>query len=168
MSDEETKWRTYEEVAQYLLNEFSTHFGLGRVAEKQLVPGASGTEWEIDAKGVVANGEGFVIVECRRHTTSKLSQECTAGLAYRIIDTGASGGILVTPLDLQAGAKKVTNHAGIHHVILDPESTTTEYVMRFLNNTFIGVGDTCNILLKESVTIEVFQDGKLIEKHHYE
>ena len=168
MSDERTKWRTYEEVAQHLLNEFATHFGLGRVEEKQLVPGVSGTEWEIDAKGVVANGEGFVIVECRRHTKSKLSQESTAGLAYRIIDTGASGGVLVTSLDLQAGAKKVANHSEIHHVILNPESTTTDYVLRFLNNTFIGVGDTCNILLKETLTIEAFQDGKLIEKRHYD
>lgn len=168
MSNDQTKWKTYEEVAQHLLNEFATHFDLGRVEEKQLVPGASGTEWEIDAKGIVSDGEGFVIVECRRHTVSRLSQESTAGLAYRIIDTGASGGILVTPLDLQAGAKKVASHTGIHHVILDPNSSTTEYVMNFLNNTFIGVGDTCNVLLKESITIEVFKDGKLIEKHRYE
>lgn len=168
MSDETKRWQTYEEVAQYLLNEFASHFGLGRVEGKQLIPGESTTRWEIDAKGIVAHGEGFVIVECRRHTTSKLSQEATAGLAYRILDTGASGGILVTPLDLQLGAKKVASHAGIHHVILDPNSTTTQYVMSFLNNTFVGVRDTCNIMLKESVTIEVFQDGKPIERHHYE
>lgn len=168
MSDEAKKWRTYEEVAQHLLNEFASHFGLGRVEGKQLIPGASTTQWEIDAKGIVADGEGVFIVECRRHTTSKLHQEAIAGLAYRIIDTGASGGILVTPLDLQVGAKKVASHAGIHHVILNPDSTTTQYVLSFLNNTFVGVSDTCNIMLKESLTIEVFQDGKVIERHHYE
>ena len=45
-------WERYEQTAQYLLNEFAEHFGLGRVEDKQVVPGASGTEWEIDAKGV--------------------------------------------------------------------------------------------------------------------
>jgi len=56
----------------------------------------------------------------------------------------------------------------IHHVILDPNNTKTEYVMRLLNNTFVGVGDTCNILVEESPSIEVFQDGKLVDNHHYE
>jgi hypothetical protein len=41
-------------------------FELGRVEGKQLVPGDSGTEWEIDAKGILANGEGFVIVAATR------------------------------------------------------------------------------------------------------
>lgn len=109
-----------------------------------------------------------MIVECRRYTTSRLPQESVGGLAYRIIDTGASGGILVTPLNLQSGAKKVAGHSNIQHVILGPNSTTTEYVLRFLNRTFIGVADTCSVLLKESSTVEVIQDGKVVEKRHYE
>jgi hypothetical protein len=134
MSDTQHAWRTYEEVAQHLLNEFAVQFGLGHVEGKQIVPGESGAGWEIDAKGVAVNGEGFVIIECRRHTTSKLAQESVAGLAYRITDTGASGGILVAPLDLQSGAKKVAGHSNIQHVILDPSSTTKEYVLCFLKN----------------------------------
>jgi hypothetical protein len=109
-----------------------------------------------------------VIVECRRRTTSKLAQGSVGELAYRIIDTGASGGILVTSLGLQSGAKKVAGHSNIQHVILDPNSTTTEYVLRFLNRTFIGVAETCSVLLKESLTIEVIQDANVIEKRHYE
>ena len=58
-------WRTYEEAAQYLLEQFSSHFGLGRVEGKQVVQGASGTSWEIDAKGIKADGGGIVLVECR-------------------------------------------------------------------------------------------------------
>jgi hypothetical protein len=57
MSDNPKPWRTYEEVAQYLLNEFAAHFGLGHVEGKQVVPGQSGADWEIDAKGVAVNGE---------------------------------------------------------------------------------------------------------------
>lgn len=161
-------WESYEEVAQHLLNEFALHFGLGRVEGKQIIPGQSGAIWEIDAKGIKVDGEGFVIVECRRHTTSGLSQESLGGLAFRIIDTGATGGIVVTPLDLQAGARKVAAHSNIVHVTLTPGSTTTEYVMKFLNRVFIGVADTYSVLLKESVTIEVFENGKFVDKRHYE
>lgn len=167
MSDK-PKWQTYEEVAQHLLNEFAAHFDLGRVEGKQVVPGESGTEWEIDAKGVTVSGEAFVIVECRRHTTSKLRQENVAGLAYRIEDTGASIGILVTPLDLQGGAEKVAAHANIQHVILDPNSTTTEYVMRFLNCIVTGDVETYSGPREDGYTDEIIQDGKVIEKRHYE
>jgi len=162
MSGSEKPWQTYEEVAQYLLNEFATHFGLGHVEGKQIVPGVSGTKWEIEAKGVAVNGEGFVIVECRRYPTSKLNQEHVAGLAYRILDTRASGGILVSPLDLQSGAKKVAAHSKIQHVKLDPESTTTEYVLSFLNKVFIGVKDEA--VMSDEATIEVVGKGTTIEE----
>jgi hypothetical protein len=48
---QQTSWRSYEEVAQYLLGQMAALFGLGRVEGKQLIAGASGTSWEIDAKG---------------------------------------------------------------------------------------------------------------------
>jgi len=168
MGENSKPWRSYEEVAEYLLNEFAVHFALGRVEGKQIVSGQSGATWEIDARGVMIEGEGFVIIECRRHTTSSLPQESIAGLAFRILDTGAAGGILVTPLDLQSGAKKVATHSNIVHVTLTPDSTTTEYVMRFLNRAFIGVADTLPLIVKERATIEVFQDGALIDKRHSE
>jgi hypothetical protein len=48
-------WQSYEQVGQFLLEQFARHFGLGRVEGKQLVRGASGTNWEIDAKAVKAD-----------------------------------------------------------------------------------------------------------------
>ena len=70
------KWETYEEVAVYLLNEFANEFGLDTVETKQKVRGKkSGTNWVIDGKGFKKDGVGFVIVECRRYTTSKQNQE---------------------------------------------------------------------------------------------
>ncbi len=153
------EWRTYEEVAEYLLEQFASHFGLGHVEGKQVVPEASGTSWEIDAKGIKADGGGIVLIECRRHTRSKLSQEQLSGLAFRIIDTGAQGGITVSPLDLQKGAKLVAANANIVHVILDPKSTTTEYVMKFLNNVFVGLH--AEVKGKGSLKMKVIKDGKI-------
>jgi Restriction endonuclease len=134
-------WETYEEVARYLLDKICDRFGLERVEGKQKVLGDS-TDWRIDAKGVRQGGVGFLIVECRRYTTSKLAQEDVGGLAFRISDTGADGGIIVSPFDLQKGAKKVANAKNIKHVTLDPNSATTEYVMRFLGDIFAGLHDT--------------------------
>ena len=160
------EWRTYEEVAQYLLEQFADHFGLGHVEGKQLVSGASGTNWEIDAKGIKSDGGGIVLVECRRHTTSKLSQEQLGGVAFRIIDTGAQGGITVSPLDLQKGAKLVAAHANIVHVMLDPKSTTTEYVMKFLDKLFVGLH--AEVSFKSSLKIEVIKAGKVVETRNCE
>jgi hypothetical protein len=160
MGKEARAWERYEGVAQHLLNDFAVRFGLGRVEGKQIVSGQSGATWEIDAKGVKVEQEGFVIVECRRHMASGLRQKEIAELAYRIQDTKAAGGIVVTPLDLQAGAQKVAAYENIVHVKLYPESTTTEYVMKFLNSVFIGVADA--VLLKDRVTIQISsRAGKL-------
>ena len=141
----DTKWRNYEEVATYLLDKFADHFGLSRVEGKQPLLGIrSGTEWTIDAKGIRQGSEAFVIVECRRHTTTKQDQEQLGGLAYRIIDTGAEGGILVSPLGFQSGAEKVAQSEGIVHVELHEDSTPTEFSMRFLNQIFVGIHERCH------------------------
>ena len=137
-----TKWKTYEEVAEYLLNQFKEHFDLERVEAKQTVKGRkSGTDWEIDAKGVKsADNEMFIIVECRRHTTSRLNQEGLGGIAYRIQDTGAIGGIIVSPLGLQAGAKKIANAENIISVELNADATPAEFTLKFLDKLHCGVG----------------------------
>jgi hypothetical protein len=145
-----TTWQSYEQVAEYLLNQIASEFGVGRVEGKQLVPGESGTEWEIDAKGVLEGGEGFVIIECRLYTKSRLNQEQVGGLAYRIKDTGATGGIIVSPLELQSGARRVAATENIQHIQLTAQSTITDYVLQFLNKIFVGFSLTA----KASVTFE--------------
>ena len=134
-----TAWRCYEEVAQYLLNRFAEHFNLGHVERKQRILGKSGTEWEIDAKGINHNETAFLVIECRRYNNRKIEQGYVGEVAYKIQDTGAQGGIIVSPLGFQEGAKKVAESSNIVHVTLDPHSTTTEYIMKFLNRIAIGV-----------------------------
>jgi hypothetical protein len=161
-------WRSYEEVAAYLLNQFASEFGLERVEGKQEVVGQrSGTTWEIDAKGFRQGDSGFFIVECRRYTTSKQNQEKLGGLAYRIIDTGAEGGIIVSPLGLQEGAEHIAAAENIVSVQLNGESTQHEYILRFLNKIMIGLHDT--ISFKESLEIELRDaDGRIVRRERYE
>lgn len=141
-------------MAVYLLDQMTGELGLERVEGEQDVFGSrSSTTWEIDGKGVKLGGEGFVIVECRRYTTSRQSQEKIAALAYRIMDTGAAGGILVSPLGFQEGAKKVAAAENIQEVLMDADSTRTEYMLRFLNRMFVGVSETITITDSATVTV---------------
>ena len=158
---ENKSWQSYEEVTTYLLNQFAEHFGLECVEGKQLVPGTSGTDWEIDAKGVAKNGEGFLIVECK-HRKCRLNQAILGSLAYSIQDTGAQGGIVVTPIDLQKGAKKIAAHENIHHVILDPNSTKNQYVLRFLKKVFVGVTASVGISAEARVGFISPEETKII------
>lgn len=157
------KWETYEEVAVHLLDNFASEFGLDGFDGKQKIVGnRSGTDWEIDGKGFNDGTDSFVIVECRMYTKNKQSQEKVGALAYRIQDTGAGGGIIVSPLGLQSGAEKIARAENIISVKLTPESTTQEYVMEFLNNICIGLVD--RVKVTDSVHIQIFENGKLIEE----
>lgn len=139
MSEQGKAWRDYEDASVYILDQIASHLGLDleRVEGKQHVYGS--TDWEIDGKGVKLGDEGFIIIEARRHPKAKQNQEQVGGLAFRISDTGASGGIYVSPLGFQEGAKKVAAATCIHEVKLGPNSTRTEYVLRFLNRVFVGL-----------------------------
>ncbi len=150
----ETKWESYEQVAQFLLDQMAEHFDLSRVEGKQKVEGKrSGATCEIDGKGLAKDGDGFVILECRRYTTSRQSQEHLAAIAYRIIDTGAKGGIIVSPLGLQEGAKKIAEAENVVSVRLGENSTTSEYILSFLNKIFVGVRDKVHI--SENVVVAI-------------
>lgn len=135
-----TSWKSYEDVAAYLLRQCADEFGFSRVEGKQILRGTrSGTLWQIDAKGVRAEDGAVVIIECRRHTTTRQNQEKLGGLAYRILDTGAVGGIVVSPLGIQEGAEKVANAEHIVNVLLNADATPTEFCLSFLNKLFVGL-----------------------------
>lgn len=146
------EWESYEKVAQFLVNQFADKFGLVGVEDKQKIKGHyTGTEWEIDAKGVCRNGIGFIVIECRRYTKSKLSQSKIGELAYIIFDTGAVGGILVSPLGFQEGAKKIASSNNVLEVRLTPNSTYYEYFLEFLNQVMIGVKE--QVYVRDGVTV---------------
>ena len=163
MSDKD--WEKYEAVAADLMKRFREQFGFADVEGKQKVPGASGTQWEIDAKGICEDGDGFVIVECKHYGKDyTVNQETVGGLAFRIEDTGAKRGLLVTTVGLQEGAEKVAASADIQTVTLSYDSTPEKYLMEFLNRVFVGVTDHVHVGISERVIIRVFDsEGSLID-----
>lgn len=139
MAISSAKWLIYEEVATEILGRLKEELGLVAVESKQSVAGNSGTDWELDAKGLKDETGAFVIVECRRYAKSRLKQEAVASLAWRIQDTGAAGGFIVSPLGLQEGAIKVAAAANILPVTLNANATPHQFVLSFLGNFFVGL-----------------------------
>jgi hypothetical protein len=49
------------------------------------------------------------------------------------------GGIVVTPIGVQQGGEIIAKYEGIDIVHLDADSTTTDFVMKFLEKVVAGV-----------------------------
>jgi hypothetical protein len=161
MKKKDTKWKNYEEVAAFVLNDIREEFGIDEFEGKQSIEGErSGTTWEIDGKGVCEDEEIFFLVECRRFTKSRQSQERIGALAYRILDTGAAGGFIVSPLGLQEGAKKVAEKEKIHTIHLDANSTKDLYVATFLKEIRIGIRETFDLSKSVTEKVSIFYTDK--------
>lgn len=144
-------WEIYEDAARKVLFNLRKKLGLSEIEMKQVLAGKSGTKWEIDAKAWVEGSQNFLVVEARRYTGSRLSQEAVAALAFRISDVGATGGIVVSPLPLQRGAKKVAASSGIEHIRLTADSTPEMYLAEYLGKKFHGVTVTDGLKVGVSI-----------------
>ncbi|MFI2478154.1 restriction endonuclease [Nocardia xishanensis] len=150
---------TYEQVAQFILNRIAADLGLERVEGKQSLVGTA-TDWEVDGKGVRVGDQGFVLIECKRYPKRRITQHTVGGFAFSIQDVGASGGYLVSPLGLQEGAKRIADCHGIVEVQLNANSTTTDFVLSFLNRVYLGVSQTINWHSHAEVVVHKPEDGR--------
>jgi hypothetical protein len=148
-------WSIYEGAACKVLADLRQVLGISAVEGKQSLEGVSGTSWEIDAKAWCEGSDGFLIVEVRRLTTAGLKQEDVAAIAYRIRDVGGSGGVIVSPLPMQKGARLVAASADISHIRLSPESTTETYLAEFMGRRFIGVSASDSMQFTDSCDAQV-------------
>ncbi|WP_046321309.1 restriction endonuclease [Mycobacterium sp. UM_Kg1] len=133
-------WRTYEELSRVLLEKCSDAFGfeLQAVDGTQKLAGKSGTHWAIDAKGIRQGDGAVIVVECKRYPGSTVDQGTMGTLAFIISDVDAAGGILVTPIGAQMGARLVAEAHNIKVVRLDANTDATAYIMEFLGDIIIG------------------------------
>lgn len=122
-------WRNYEAIIRNLIDKLrnvKSQLNLTRVEPKIKIGGASGTTWEIDGIGYDANNKP-VPIECKLRSKRKVSQSILASFAYIIKDIGATRGIIVTPVGLQKGAKKIAEHENIEVITLNQNATSNEF-----------------------------------------
>lgn len=160
-------WKTYEEAAAHMLSQLADRLGIKDVEGKQSIPGLqTGTTWEIDAKATRVGDDAIVIVECRRKTTSRLSQEALAAIAFRIIDTGAGAAITVSPFPLQKGAALVAKAQKITPIILRPESTRHQWIAELSGILHLGFTDEFSAKITDSlkITVKDAKTGKVVQE----
>jgi hypothetical protein len=156
VTQEPTTWQDYEQVSRHILEQMNEVFELGlkRVEGKQRLLGISGVVTEIDAKGVKLD-DGTVIIECRQKS-KRLDLDAVRAIAYKIKDLGGSEGIIVSPLKLQKGGSVLAAYENIKHVILERNSTTTDFRVQFLDQVVFGR----SVALHASGTLKV--DAKVL------
>jgi len=155
----------YEGVARKVVADLGSRFGVCRVEGKQHLAGEhSGTAWEVDGVAWLEDGEGFLLIEARRLTTSRLSQEDTAGVAYRILDTEAAGGIVVSPDRLQAGARRVAAANQILQIEVDAESSLESYLATYLGQRFLGASLSEVATLDDETTASLVHPMSIAEQ----
>lgn len=159
MARHPAKWETYEQVARRVVADLRHELGIADVTGRQELKGESGAIWTIDGKATCGASDGFFVIEARRHTASGQKQEHMAALAYRIQDLGGAGGIIVSPLPLQRGAKLIAAHEQIAELRLSADSTTENYVAQFLEQTFHHATFESGVKLGDHCTATVVKAG---------
>ena len=152
-------WKTYEEIATLVLNQCATTFGIVRVEGKQKVVAKSGATFEVDARAWTAGDAAHLLVECKKHENTGISQAITSALAWQILDTDAKGGFLVSPNGLQAGARFVATAANIHEIKLDPASTASAWFGEWLGKLRAGFTDEVKVGLSEHLVIKAIDQN---------
>ena len=160
MAKPQKPWEVYEQAARIVVNDLRQQLGLINVEGKQELLGTSGASWEIDGKAILVGQAGFLVMEARRRTTSGQKQEDIAAIAYRIHDLGGTGGIIVSPLPLQTGAKIIAEHANIHQIRLESWSTAENYLAEFMGRTFYGIAKHDHIVRTDQFEVTVIRAGK--------
>ncbi len=115
----------YEINSKDIIQIFKKDLGLESIEGKQKLEGDV-ENWEIDAKGILEEGGGTIVIECKRWK-NRIPKPMVANLAYSIKDVNAQGGILVSPLDMQSGAKNIAEAENINHIKITPESDVNNF-----------------------------------------
>jgi hypothetical protein len=129
----------YEDAARRALQGLREELGVSSIETRQLLERNSGASWEINARAWRGESEQFLVVEARRHTSSRLKQEDIAAVAFRVEVVGAAGGIVISPLPLRRGARLIAQAKNIAHVRLSAESTPELYVAAYMGRPYHGV-----------------------------
>lgn len=142
--EEPQTWRTYEDAFRSIIAQHKDVFGLDSVEPiAGHAEGSSGHVWNIEVIGYTSGQLKMVIFEVRKKSRN-IEPEAAGALAYRIEDTGSDKGYFVTPLGrtLSEGAKKIAAFNEIGHIQLKVNSTPENYVMKYLNEFFVGLTAT--------------------------
>jgi|RhiMetdeSRZDD1v2_1073273.scaffolds.fasta_scaffold261819_2 hypothetical protein len=144
MTKTDRAWKQFEDAFRAILEDHKDFFGLDSIEPSpRKAKAKSGYVYDIEVMGYSKGDEKLVLFECRRKSRN-LEPKDAGEFAYRIQTTGAKKGYFVTTLEkgLAEGAKTITDYERINHIQLSANATPQEYLMKYLNNFFVGVRST--------------------------
>jgi hypothetical protein len=138
------KWAAYEDAARSVIAGMREAINLATGGEVQRGEGASGMQWELDAKAWQEGTNGFLLVEVRQYD-SPLNQEALAVIAWCIHGAAGSGRVVASSLLREECSSPVTNTADTEYLRLTDDSTAQNYIAEFLSRRFRDLTATGNL-----------------------
>lgn len=132
------KWTAYEGAARSVIAGMRGAISLATGGGRHTAEGASGMQWELDAKAWQEGADGFLLVEVRQYD-SPLNQEALAVIAWRIQGIDGSGCIVASSLPQAECSSSVTHTMDSEYLRLTDDSTAENYIAEFLSRRFRGL-----------------------------
>jgi len=101
-------WRAYEDASRQLLKDIRGQLLFDVIEDKEVGKEGWGAGWEVNLVAFRIGVEGFVLAECNRWKHPPDQGGNLVKFYYTIESSHESDGIIVTPIDLQDGASRVT------------------------------------------------------------
>jgi hypothetical protein len=78
-------WEEYEATVKTVVADLGEQLNVAYAEGKQTIFTDTGSSFEIDAKAWCKDGDGYLIVEAKRHNRAGPSKDVVASLGYKII-----------------------------------------------------------------------------------
>lgn len=132
------KWTAYKDAAGSVITGLREAIAIASGGVRRECEGASGMQWELDARTWEEGFGGLLLVEVRQYD-SPLNQAALASMAWRIQSFGGARGVVASPLPQEEGLRSVARAADSEYLRLTDDSTAENYIAEFLSRRFHGL-----------------------------
>lgn len=138
-------WRTYEDASRQLLKDIREQLLFDEKEEKEVGKEGWGAGWEVNLVAFRIGVEGFVLAECNRWKHPPDQGGNLVKFYYTIESSHESDDIIVTPIDLQDGASRVTKAEKITEIKIDLSSSNESFIAGMISHVFAKVRDRISV-----------------------
>lgn len=116
----------HEKAVGFLVKRVSQYLAL-EIDEERHEFVSDGLEWEVDAKGSVADGIGFVMFDCKRRTHLFDQPEVCCRIAYQLVQSSPAATMQAIPMRPQARDRLPHLRGPSVEIHLHPDSASNPY-----------------------------------------
>lgn len=132
---------TYEDASRQLLKDIREQLLFDEVGGNEVTKESWGINWEVNIVAFRVGVEGFILAECNRWKHPPDQGGRLAKFYYTIKCSHESDTIIVTPIDLQDGASRITKAEKITEIKIDLSSSNESFLAGMVSHVFAKVKD---------------------------